>query len=620
MPLVYNNISSPTPSEADDVGPPGQPSLNMEPGDFGLPPPPPTDFSHQDRTQAQISEFTNVAGVSNRAELIERIKAGETPTWIPNRSLAQYYPHHAASGPNLFDEHPDRPNSALHQGIFTNESRNSHNLPPSPTAFGPHPSLFAFHPSLKFPDGPTNLSSGNTSSELFQARTKARAPSFSNYVLKAATSPLVHSSNPDVDSCDSSSSSGSTEPIDISTRPFRSHSVRTSIPQSPLSSLQLSPTIPTFARNHTTGSAALGRRPTADGWWDGPASPSFASRQARRLSAFGNSSSDLPFGSFVGSYEESILNGRMSTTPSKPLNFVAQIGVLGLGKCKPSLRCPTHVTLPFPAYFYSVGDYDSPSPYVGQIDLDSALGGEKLKASKKPAGVGGSYRIPQHGQLQIVIKNPNKTAVKLFLVPYDLRDMEPGTKTMIRQKIYSTGNALLSDIGASIGIKKEKEKDALRYLIHLHICCPSRGRYYLHKAIRVVFANRVPDGKEKLKNEITWPEPKYTPWKPEGASAPTLANMLGNRKRSMSLFGASAMDARTDTPPPPLFMPPPMVEGKMEVDFPSTSEAGKLGEYQKMDVLGSNARGEGLLARRLKSLEVERVLNWKEMMEEEEQI
>ena len=38
-----------------------------------------------------------------------------------------------------------------------------------------------------------------------------------------------------------------------------------------------------------------------------------------------------------------------------------------------------------------------------------------------------------------MIKNPNKTAVKLFLVPYDLSDMEAGQKTFIRQRSYSAG-------------------------------------------------------------------------------------------------------------------------------------------------------------------------------------
>ena len=285
----------------------------------------------------------------------------------------------------------------------------------------------------------------------------------------------------------------------------------------------------------------------------------------------------------VGSYEESILRGRMSTVPSKPLNFVAQIGVLGLGNCKPNLRCPAHVSVPFPAVFYSYGTAnvgrmpsleDGPSPYVGLIDIENALGKpnegkedrrkrrsatpsasyapfqdcdmidiesqatqtlselelrkrekKKRRSASPKAPPGGSYRIPQKGQLQIVIKNPNKTAVKLFLVPYDLQGMEPGTKTFIRQRSYSTGPIIDMPLGSrpespASGLQgsgtswtEPADRPTLRYLIHLHICCPSRGRFYLYKSIRVVFANRVPDGKEKLRNEIQLPEPRYSTYK-----------------------------------------------------------------------------------------------------------
>jgi hypothetical protein len=272
----------------------------------------------------------------------------------------------------------------------------------------------------------------------------------------------------------------------------------------------------------------------------------------------------------VGSYEESILRGRMSTTPSKPLNFLATIGVLGLGNCKPNLKCPPHVSIPFPAVFYNYSNQgsayeDGPSPYVGQIDIQNSLkmpedltddrkrrrhatdhdqmwasdesglgqagsaqvlGVEKRRAEKKKrrsaspkAPPGGCYRIPQRGQIQIVIKNPNKTAVKLFLVPYDLQGMEPGTKTFLRQRSYSTGPVLDTPISSQpeTAAKTDSTKDrpTLRYLIHLHICSPSRDRFYLYKSIRVVFANRVPDGKERLRNEIQLPDPRFSIYKPE---------------------------------------------------------------------------------------------------------
>lgn len=272
----------------------------------------------------------------------------------------------------------------------------------------------------------------------------------------------------------------------------------------------------------------------------------------------------------VGSYEESILRGRMSTTPSKPLDFVAQIGVLGLGKCKSNLKCPAHVTIPFPAVFYSYETTshgrtsksdEGPSPYVGQIDIennlknpDEARDAKRKRSSANPlrdreedvdmldgptanlpserevrraekqkrrstsprAPPGGSYRIPEKGQLQIVIKNPNKTAVKLFLVPYDLTGMEPGTKTFIRQRSYSGGPIIASAISSNQQPPtiSPMDRSTLRYLVHLHICSPSRGRFYLYKSIRVVFANRVPDGKEKLRNEISLPDPRFSVYKP----------------------------------------------------------------------------------------------------------
>jgi hypothetical protein len=339
----------------------------------------------------------------------------------------------------------------------------------------------------------------------------------------------------------------------------------------------------------------------------------------------------------VGSYEESILRGRMSTTPSRPLDFVAKIGVLGKGQCKSSLKCPPHVTVPFPAVFYSYNtgngrmSDNEPSPYVGLIDLENSLpaAAENAESSKRKrrhavpapnqddldfrishvndsadlglnsdlrkkekrkrrstsprAPPGGSYRIPAQGQLQIVLKNPNNTAVKLFLVPYDLSDMEPGQKTFIRQRSYSAGpiidmpNSSRKNLGtdrpeaALSNSDDPNDRPILRYLIHLHICCPSKGRYYLYKSIRVVFANRVPDGKEKLRNEIQLPEPHYSTYKPTRDSVAshhtssagaqlTAEKAFRRRSAGWPLSGSQQaydqIDGLSQRPPPP----PPAVQ------------------------------------------------------------
>ncbi|KAF2034273.1 hypothetical protein EK21DRAFT_108309 [Setomelanomma holmii] len=353
--------------------------------------------------------------------------------------------------------------------------------------------------------------------------------------------------------------------------------------------------------------------------------------------SFSSEASPLQHAPMVGSYEESILRGRMSTTPSRPLDFVAKIGVLGKGHCKSSLKCPPHVTVPFPAVFYSyntgngrISD-NEPSPYVGLIDLENTLpppeesnesgkrkhrhaapapdqddldfrikeGSDrpnqmfkddlrkkekrKRRSTSPKAPPGGSYRIPPQGQLQIVLKNPNNTAVKLFLVPYDISDMEAGQKTFIRQRSYSAGpiidmpTSTRKNLGtdrpeaAITNADDPNERPILRYLIHLHICCPSKGRYYLYKSIRVVFANRVPDGKEKLRNEVQMPEPRYSAYKPtrdlphsqynSSAGAQLTAEKAFRRRSagwplSRSQQAYDQVDGLTARPP----VPPPAVQ------------------------------------------------------------
>jgi hypothetical protein len=474
----------------------------------------------------------------------------------------------------------ERPRSALHSGDFTEgplqRSVSNGKLVEADTgpynstqewlATSPPRGFSLFQLDSKFP--PTD--------QLDRAR--SRAPSLSSsysssFVMKAPTSPLVQSEiNEDLDF------SSMVDPIDISRsqRMARRHTLQAS------HSVQSTPSVPTISnfnrplphlRRDISNSyqAHQPRRSlTSNTMLPPSSSPQTPLFLRSRRPSVSSDSSPLHHASMVGSYEESILRGRMSTTPSKPLDFVAQIGVLGLGKCKSSLRCPPHATIPFPAVFYSYESTihgrpgkpeDGPSPYVGQIDLENNIPNpdeardsrrkklgvnaarthaedidmleppntskltereirraekQKRRSTSPRAPPGGSYRIPEKGQLQIIIKNPNKTAVKLFLVPYDLTGMEPGTKTFIRQRSYSAEPIIESALSSSsqAPVISHIDRPILRYLVHLHICSPSRGRFYLYKSIRVVFANRVPDGKEKLRNEVSLPEPRFSTYKP----------------------------------------------------------------------------------------------------------
>ncbi|KAL8751672.1 MAG: hypothetical protein Q9184_005999 [Pyrenodesmia sp. 2 TL-2023] len=587
---------------------------------------------------------------SDRNELIERIKRGESPTWIPSQtgsilaahswfqSLVEFcvvddasYSRHSypkLAGDLLIPMDADdqeyatelsppseikRPRSALHAGDF---NRGHHD---GPTASQNSSSAFA-----RIGTSPvTSWYGSDQRSQGFSAphrsapiSLRSRAPSLnshsSSFVAKAPTTPLIQQlNNTDLDFSPTNQSTSPSKSSRRHTLPPRPLQVRQSSPSSEGSSFAAAAHQMLSLHRETT-SPSKTHRPrrsltTAYSLQISP-SPQRSNFLRGRRQSLSSEASPLHNASMVGSYEESILRGWMSTAPSKPLDFTAQIGVLGKTNCKP--KCPAHVIIPFPAVFYSWSAgtgrmpprvEDDPSPYVGHIDLqqlptpaeskrsrrsrskspvyvtssitvqdtaDTKSRNEadttnkrnnkkRRRASPAPLYLQGGYRIPQKGQLQIVIKNPNKTAVKLFLVPYDLESMEAGTKTFIRQRCYSTDPVIEGMPSKSMSEPKlpspgnvVKSKPTLRYLIHLNICSPSTGRFYLYQHIRVVFANRVPDNKEQLQTEIQVPQPRYSAYNPNVApsrsvsssgAASTKKNVYSRRSSGFGV-GHEAMD------------------------------------------------------------------------------
>lgn len=489
-----------------------------------------------------------------------------------------------------------RPRSALHAGNFTDDIAQAEDLSQRvPLAPGPIPYTSAHGPFGSSPTTPwyTPSSSchgrGGFAQTSFRERdyedfdrrpSRSRAPSLhsyssSSYVLKAPTTPLIQQSN-NTD-LDFSLRNRSISPEKSSRRhtmpPHTLNAMQSTLTGQMSSNTQSARQLASYRREGSFPYGHYPRRSLTSNWSlqaaTSPSQRTPASLRSRKTSF--SDPSPLQHASMVGSYEESILHGRMSTAPSMPLPFTAEIGVIGKGDCKP--KCPAHVTISFPAvyYSYSSGDgrstiHDEPSPYVGLVDLEHSLPSpeeksrrtrsnktvetDRVKESKVEANgleretkaaddgysqpkqrrrkspenppPGGSYRIPKHGQLQIIIKSPNNTAVKVFLVQYDLTAMEAGTKTFVRQRCYSAGPILHSPSASGSahipGSLPGAGRSTLRYLINLNICSTSKGRFYLYRNIRVVFANRVPDDKEQLTNEIEVPQPKYSAYRPRRSS------------------------------------------------------------------------------------------------------
>ncbi|EFE34303.1 uncharacterized protein ARB_06702 [Trichophyton benhamiae CBS 112371] len=581
----------------------------------------------------QLEEYFATHGDSPLERLEEKKRNGSPllPSVELERSPDQEAPSYRSCGSPVSIE---RPRSALHSGDFREGSPKLLGIEQlaEPSSCVASSSSSYQEPgwvdsNIEIPPAPldpfASLNFGHRQA-LASLTGRSRAPSLgsvpSSYVLKAPTSPLViQANNPDLDF------SVKDEHMDIcSTSSEKANRRRTLPPETFRNFPSSSSSSSSYYQAHQPRRSITSMRSLQMASSPQGAGHDFLRPRRPSQSA---EASPLHHASMVGSFEESILRGRMSTNPSKPLDFTAEIGVLGKGNCKSNLRCPPHVMVPFPAVFYSysgsasgknIAD-DSPSPYVGFIDLENSLPAESRPATKKPkkqvaprkcpchppeeipssdislsprgelrarekrsrrsqspkSPPGGCYRIPQQGQLQIIIKNPNKTAVKLFLVPYDLEGMEPGTKTFIRQRSYSTGPAV--DIPqASTATPDPQDKPVLRYLIHINICCPSRGRFYLYSGIRAVFANRVPDGKEKLRNELQYPEPRFSTYKLSKESARFAAEKaqqhrrrssgikLGNRDREQIIpTSSSSFTSQSPQPTSAFQLRPPSLHAQM---------------------------------------------------------
>lgn len=75
------------------------------------------------------------------------------------------------------------------------------------------------------------------------------------------------------------------------------------------------------------------------------------------------------------------------------------------------------------------------------------------------------YSIPRTGTVQATLLNPLGMVVRMFVVPYDFRDMPIMSQTFIRQRVLSS-----PDERSEAELKKlstSEQMKLLRYSIHL---------------------------------------------------------------------------------------------------------------------------------------------------------
>lgn len=132
--------------------------------------------------------------------------------------------------------------------------------------------------------------------------------------------------------------------------------------------------------------------------------------------------------------------------------------------------CPTQLTIPSATSFYELHGESLNTPYMVTILINRSFFNVYYNLYNNPQCEirmpRKGYSIPRKGTVQATLLNPLGMVVRMFVVPYDFRDMPAMHQTFIRQRVLSSSDQRV-ECGDTAQLTNAEQMKLLRYSIHL---------------------------------------------------------------------------------------------------------------------------------------------------------
>lgn len=204
--------------------------------------------------------------------------------------------------------------------------------------------------------------------------------------------------------------------------------------------------------------------------------------------------------------------------PHSVPSFSLRLKAVATAKCPASIRAPQPLDVPLKATYYDLAEGVN-TPWVADVDLEGWFFSSYKSSATRPDSDSSrlpqpphypGYRVPPVGQLQMIVKT-STAAVKVFVIPYDLRELQVGGRLLARERTY-VASTPPTDGPARTPSSPNNSRESLRYAVQLQFICthaPAEESsdevepraFYVARTLKLVFTSRPPESTDPVRDD-----------------------------------------------------------------------------------------------------------------------